>query len=55
VKFRLQAMLGLKSFYNARRVIVGIELVHKIRKHQFAIPARFGSSPAAIWRRVLAA
>jgi transposase-like protein len=55
VKFRLQAMVGLKSFFNARRVIVGIELAHKIHKHQFAIPDRFGSAPTAIWRRVMAA
>jgi transposase-like protein len=55
VKFRLRPMLGFKSFYNARRVIVGIELAHKILKDQFAIPARFGVNPAAIWRRVLAA
>jgi len=48
-------MIGLKSFFNARRVIVGIELAHKIHKHQFAIPDRFGSSPTAIWRRVMAA
>jgi transposase-like protein len=55
VKFRLQPMLGFKSFYNARRVIVGIELAQKIHKHQFAIPARFGSNLSVIWRRVLAA
>ena len=55
VKFRLRPMLGLKSFYNARRVIVGIELAHKILKDQFAIPVRFGVNPAAIWRHVLAA
>jgi transposase-like protein len=54
VKFRLRPMLGFKSFYNARRVIAGIELVHKVLKDQFAIPARFGVNPAAIWRRVLA-
>jgi transposase-like protein len=55
VKFRLQPMVGLKSFFNARRVIVGIELAQKIYKHQFAIPAPFGSNPTAIWRRVMAA
>jgi transposase-like protein len=54
VKFRLQTMLGFKSFYNARRVIIGIELAQKIHKHQFEIPSRFGSNPAAIWRHVLA-
>ena len=54
VKFRLRAMLGLKSVYNARRVIAGIELAQKIHKRQFVIPARFGSNPVAIWRRVMA-
>ena len=51
----LQPMVGLKRFYNARRVIVGIELAQKIHKGQFAIPVRFGSTPTAIWRRVMAA
>jgi transposase-like protein len=55
VKLRLQPMLGFKSFYNARRVIIGIELAQKIHKDQFAIPGRFGSNPAVIWRKVLAA
>jgi hypothetical protein len=47
-------MLGFKKFYNARRVIMGIELAQKIHKTQFEIPIRFGSNPAAIWRHVLA-
>ena len=37
-KGRLRPMLGFKTFYNARRVIIGIELAHKIHKRQFAIP-----------------
>jgi transposase-like protein len=55
VKFRLRPMLGFKNFYNARRVIIGIELAQKIHKAQFAIPIRVGSNPAVIWRHVLAA
>jgi transposase-like protein len=55
VKFRLQPMLGFRRFYNARRVIAGVELAQKIHKGQFAVPAAFGSNAAAIWRRVLAA
>jgi hypothetical protein len=31
-------MLGFKKFYNARRVIMGIELAQKIHKIQFALP-----------------
>ena len=38
IKFRLQPMLGFKSFYNARRVIAGIELMQMIHKGQFFIP-----------------
>ena len=54
VKFRLQVMLGLKTSYNARRVISGIELAQKIHKCQFEIPAGWGSNPATVWRRVMA-
>src|SRR5216683_1041182 len=55
VKFRLHPMLGFKRFYNARRVIAGIELVQKIHKEQFEIPVSFGSIAATVWCRVLAA
>ena len=55
IKCRLKPMLGFKSFYNARRVIAGIELAQKIHKHQFDIPDRFGSSPVTTWRQAMAA
>ncbi len=32
IKFRTQPMLGFKSFYNAKRVLAGVELVQKIVK-----------------------
>jgi transposase-like protein len=32
IKFRTQPMLGFKTFYNARRVLMGIELMQKIVK-----------------------
>ena len=48
-------MLGFKTFYNARRVIIGIELAQKIHKRQFAIPTPWQSNPAVIWRHVMAA
>jgi transposase-like protein len=35
IKSRIQPMLGFKRFYNARRVIIGIEFIHKVRKNQF--------------------
>ena len=55
VKGRLRPMLGFKTFYNARRVIIGIELAQKIHKRQFAIPIPWRSIPAVIWRHVMAA
>ena len=55
VKGRLRPMLGFKTFYNARRVIIGIELAQKIHKRQFAIPITLQSNPAVIWRHVMAA
>ena len=55
VKGRLRPMLGFKTFYDARRVIVGIELAQKIHKRQFAISITLRSNPAVIWRHVMAA
>ena len=55
VKGRLRPMLGFKTFYNARRVIIGTELAPKIHKCQFAIPITWRSNPAVIWRHVMAA
>ena len=54
VKFRVQAMLGFKTFYNARRVLSGIELMQKIIKGQFRVPARLGHNFGSIWRNALA-
>ena len=55
VKGRLRPMLGFKTFYNARRVIIGIELAQKIHKRQFAISITWRSNPEVIWRHVMAA
>ena len=55
VKGRLRPMLGFKTFYNARRVIIGIELAQKIHKRQLAIPIALQSNPAVTWRHVMAA
>ena len=55
VQGRLRPMLGFKTFYNARRVIIGIELAQKIHKRQFAIPIPWRSNPAVIGRHVMAA
>jgi transposase-like protein len=54
IKFRIVPMLGFKSFYNARRVLTGIELMQKIIKGQFCVPAHFGGAFDAILQMVLA-
>ena len=46
IKLRLGLMLGLKRFQRASITIAGIELMHRIRKGQFA---------PEIWNAVLAA
>ena len=35
IKARVQPMLGFKTFYNARRVLMGIELMQMMHKGQF--------------------
>ena len=57
VKLRLGPMLGFKRFQNASVAIAGIELVHRIRKGQFALaPFRIANKTTPeIWSAVLAA
>jgi hypothetical protein len=38
-----------------RRVVAGVELVQKIVKGQFDVPASFGTDPFCIWYNMLAA
>jgi len=38
-------MLGFKRFFNARRVLAGIKVVHKIIKGQFGLLESFGTDP----------
>jgi hypothetical protein len=54
IKFRSHPMLGFKTFYNARRVPMGIELMQKIVKGQFRVPAHFGRDISSMWQMVLA-
>jgi transposase-like protein len=54
IKARVGPMLGFKRFFNARRVLAGIELVHKIIKGQFGLPESFGTDPLHVWYNVLA-
>jgi hypothetical protein len=46
---RVAPMLGFKRFFNARRVLSGVELVHKIIKGQFGLPDSFGTEPFQVW------
>ena len=47
VKQRIAAMIGFKRFTNAAITITGIELMHRIRKGQFAL-ARLGVQGQAV-------
>ena len=53
----LGPMLGFKRFRNALITIAGIELVHRIRKGQFALERLRvrGKTTPEIWTAVLAA
>jgi len=55
IKSRVAPMLGFKCFFNARRVLAGVELVNKIIKGQFGLPESFGTDPFHLWYNVLAA
>ena len=57
VKRRLRPMLGLKNVGHAAITIAGVELLHRIRKGQFALGRLRMSGTAApeIWNAVLAA
>jgi transposase-like protein len=39
IKARVQPMLGFKKFYNARRVLIGIEFMQKFHKGQYDLAA----------------
>jgi transposase-like protein len=54
IKSRVAPMLGFKRFHHARRVVAGVELVQKIIKGQFEVPASFGTDPFGVWHNVLA-
>jgi DDE domain len=53
VKQRVAVMLGFKYFKNAAITIAGIELMHRIRKGQFALgPLGLqGGTAPAVWAR----
>ena len=55
MKHRVAAMLGFKRFRNAALTIAGIELMHRIRKGQFALGhlGLHGRAAPAAWDAVL--
>ena len=57
IKLRLGPMLGFKRFRHASITIAGIELMHRIRKGQFALSKLrvTGKTAPQIWNTVLAA
>ena len=57
VQSRIGPMLGFKDFDRAAVTIAGIELLHRIRKGQFALGRLRiqGQGPSAIWNAVLSA
>jgi len=57
VKARLGPMLGFKSLANANVTIAGIELIHRIRKGQFALGRLRvqGQTAPGIWNAALSA
>lgn len=54
IKRRTRLMLGFKSFRRAQTILVGIELIHMIRKGQFHHSAGDGLSPAEQFYRLAA-
>ena len=54
IKSRVQPMLGFKKFYNAKRVLIGVELLQKLSKGQYLLPRGFGHTLDTIWSNVLA-
>jgi transposase-like protein len=56
IKARTNVMLGFKRFGNAAITIAGIELMHRIRKGQFVLPANIkDSGTPGVWNAVLSA
>jgi len=57
VKQRVAVMVGFKRFCNAATTIAGVELMHRIRKGQFALRhfGIHGGAASAIWNKVLEA
>ena len=49
MKFRVGPMLGFKSFRNAQIVLAGIEVIQKLKKRQYGVPRKFGTSSLDLW------
>ena len=48
IKQRCAPMLGFKSFESATVTLAGVELAHRIRKRQFAVPANAGEQKLSL-------
>ena len=57
VKQRVAVMVGFKRFCNAATTIAGVELMHRVRKGQFALRhlGIHGGAVSAIWNKALEA
>jgi len=53
IKARVGPMLGFKKFYNARRVLIGIELIQKLVKGQYRVTPHKAWNNVDTWIQVL--
>ena len=53
IKARVGPMLGFKKFYNARRVLIGIELMQKLVKGQYRVTPHTAWNNVDTWIQVL--
>jgi transposase-like protein len=56
IKQRCASMLGFKSFHSAAITLAGVELAHRIRKGQYALPSErhgWASSLKELWGAAL--
>ena len=53
IKARVGPMLGFKKFYNARRVLIGIELIQKLVKGQYRVTPHNAWNNVDTWIQVL--
>ena len=52
IKATVQPMLSFRKFYNARRLLIGIELLYTLHKRQYRVPSSFGHTPGKMYSRL---